>query len=140
MGRNVKSLIMAGGLGLATVTTFTGCATGDRSTGQYIDDRMTARRVKAELKQNPIYKFNEVSVNAYRGVVQLNGWVTQPEQKDIAERIAKNTQGVIQVVNNLQSKPQFQLVPSGQTATGGTSTNTTEINGTGSRDENNAQP
>ena len=100
MGRNMKSLIMAGSLGLATVAMFSGCATKDRSTGQYMDDRSTARRVKSELKHNPIYKFEDVSVNTYRGVVQLNGWVTQPEQKQIAERIAKNTPGVVDVVNN----------------------------------------
>ena len=125
MGLNMKSLIMAGGLSLATVATFTGCATGDRSSGQYMDDRMTARRVNSELKANPIYKFEDVSVNTYRGVVQLNGWVTQPEQKQIAERIAKNTPGVLDVVNNLTMKPQFRLVPGGQTATGGTSATTT---------------
>ena len=135
MGRNMKSLIMAGGLGLATVTSFTGCATGERSTGQYIDDRATASRVKSELKHNPIYKFEEVSVNAYRGVVQLNGWVTQAEQKQIAEQIAKNTEGVLDVMNNLALKPQFQLVPG---SAGGTSTNTTtEVKGTGARDQQN---
>lgn len=139
MGRNVKSLIMAGGLGLATVATFTGCATGDRSTGQYIDDRMTARRVKSELKSNPIYKFEDVSVNTYRGVVQLNGWVTQPEQKQIAERIAKNTPGVLDVVNNLSTKPQFKLVPAGESSTGGTSSDTTQRQGTGSQQEQRTQ-
>ncbi len=136
MGRNLISLIMAGGLGLATVTTFTGCAHGDRSTGQYMDDRATAHRVKSELNHNPIFKFDEVEVNSYRGVVQLNGWVTKPEQKDIAEQIAKKAEGVIDVVNNIALKPQFQLVPNGQTPTGGTSTNTTEIKGTGFRDQN----
>ncbi|HKQ38307.1 MAG TPA: BON domain-containing protein [Verrucomicrobiae bacterium] len=135
----MKSLIMAGGLGLATVATFTGCATGDRSTGQYIDDRMTARRVKTDLKSNPIFKFDEVSVNAYRGVVQLNGWVTQPEQKQIAERIAKSTPGVLDVVNNLSMKPQFQLVPAGQTSTGGTSSDATQHQGTGSQQEQRTQ-
>jgi hyperosmotically inducible protein len=128
MGRNIKSLIITGGLCVASVATFTGCAKGDRSSGQYIDDRMTAHRVKSELKGNPIYKFEDVAVNAYRGVVQLNGWVTKPEQKQIAERIARNTQGVVDVVNNLSFKPQFQLVPGGQAA-GGTSSGTTQTQG-----------
>jgi len=127
MGQNIKSLIITGGLSLATIATFTGCAKGDRSSGQYIDDRMTAHRVKAELKSNPIYKFDEVSVNTYRGVVQLNGWVTKPEQKQIAERLARNTQGVLDVVNNLSFKPQFQLVP-GQ-ASGGTTSGTIQRQG-----------
>jgi len=129
MGRNIKSLIITGALSVATVATFTGCAKGDRSSGQYMDDRMTAHKVKSELKQNPIYKFDEVSITTYRGVVQLNGWVEKPEQKQIAERIARNTQGVVEVVNNLSFKPQFQLVPGGQTSTGGTSSGTVQRQG-----------
>ena len=129
MGRNIKSLIITGALSVATVATFTGCARGDRSTGQYIDDRQTARRVKSELNHNPIYKFEDVAVNSYRGVVQLNGWVEKPEQKQIAERVARNTQGVVDVVNNLSKKPQFQLVPGGQTSTGGTSSGTMKQQG-----------
>ena len=133
MGRNVKSLIVAGGLGVASIA-FTGCATGDRSTGQYIDDRMTARRVKSDLGDNPIYKFEDVTVNTYRGVVQLNGWVTQPEQREVAEKIALSTPGVLDVVNNLTMKPKFQLVPAGQTATGGTSSGSTQRQGEESRE------
>ena len=126
MGRNIKSLIITGALSLATVATFTGCAKGDRSTGQYMDDKQTARRVKSELKHNPIYKFEDVAVNSYRGVVQLNGWVEKPEQRQIAEKTARNTEGVVDVVNNLSTKPQFQLVPAG---TGATSSGTTKQQG-----------
>ena len=134
MGRNVKSLMVAGGLGVVSIASFTGCATSDRSTGQYIDDRMTARRVKSELGNNPIYKFEDVSVNTYRGVVQLNGWVTQSEQKQVAEKIALSTPGVLDVVNNLTMKPTFQLVPAGQSATGGTSSGTIQRQGEESRE------
>ena len=126
---------MAGGLGVATIATFTGCATGDRSTGQYIDDRMTARRVKSELGNNPIFKFEDVSVSTYRGVVQLNGWVTQAEQKQVAEQIVKNVPGVMDVVNNLSMKPEFQLVtPTTGSATGRPASETTETQGEASRE------
>ena len=84
MGRNIRSIIMAGGLALVAAGMLSGCAKGDRSSGQYIDDRMTARKVKSELKNNPIYKFEDVNVNTYRGVVQLWGWDEKPEQKHIA--------------------------------------------------------
>lgn len=119
MKKNPRSLVLAAALGIATAASFTGCSTGDRSSGQYIDDRMTARRVRSELKENSIYKFDEVNVNVYRGVVQLSGWVEKPEQKQIAERIAKNTSGVLQVVNNLTLKPEVQLLmPTGESTTG----------------------
>src|SRR6185436_9236912 len=116
----------AGALGLATFAMFSGCATKDRSTGQYIDDKTTARKVRSDLKDSPIYKFDEVNVSAYRGVVQLSGWVEKPEQKQTAERIAKSTPGVMDVVNNLSLKPHFQWVPVEQTSVGGTSSNTTQ--------------
>jgi hyperosmotically inducible protein len=119
MGRNVRSLMMAGSLGIATVAMFSGCSTGDRSSGQYIDDRMTSRRVKGTLNDNPIYKFEDVNVNTYRGVVQLSGWVTNPEQKQIAGNLAKNIEGVLDVVNNIAIKPQFQMLsPTGESQTG----------------------
>ena len=120
MRRNLRSLIMAGSLGLATVVTFSGCAgKGDRSTGQYSDDRATARKVQSELNRNPIYKFEDVNVSAYRGVVQLSGWVEKSEQKQIAENVARHVPGVVQVVNNLTFKPRFDLVtPTGESQTG----------------------
>lgn len=119
MGQNLRSLIMAGGLGLATVAMFSGCAKGDRSSGQYFDDRMTSHKVKGALTDNPIYKFEDVNVNTYRGVVQLSGWVTQPEQKDVAVNLARRTPGVLDVVNNISVKPKFQLVtPTGESQTG----------------------
>ena len=111
--------MIAGGLGLATVAMFSGCAKGVRSSGQYIDDRMTSHKVKGALTDNPIYKFEDVNVNTYRGVVQLNGWVTQSEQKDVAVNIARRTPGVLDVVNNISVKPKFQLVtPTGESQTG----------------------
>jgi len=131
--------MIAGALSLATVATFTGCATGDRSTGQYIDDRQTAKHVKSGLNSNPIYKFEDVTVNAYRGVVQLNGWVNEQEQKQIAEQIAKRTPGVLDVVNNLTMKPDFQLIHRDQRAIGSSSSGTNLTHGASSQDAQHQQ-
>jgi hyperosmotically inducible periplasmic protein len=135
MGRKIHSLMMAGGLAVAGVALFAGCSTGDRSTGQYIDDRQTASKVKSELKHNPIYKFEDVNVNTYRGVVQLSGWVEKPEQKQIAGNLAKNVPGVLDVVNNIAIKPKVQLVtPSTESSTGRPSSEPTVREGQGSRE------
>ena len=134
MRLNGKSLMMAGTLSLATVATFTGCATGDRSTGQYIDDRATASKVKSQLKADPIFKFEDVTISTYRGVVQLNGWVNDQEQKQIAEKIARKTPGVLDVVNNLTLKPDFQLIHRDQRAVGGSSSGTNQMRGASSQD------
>lgn len=90
-------------LAAGAVTTVTGCA-GDRysrSTGEYIDDKSTAMRVRDALHDNPEYKFNQVNVSVLRGTVQLSGFVDSSAQKSKAEDIAKATPGVQDVVNNI---------------------------------------
>jgi osmotically-inducible protein OsmY len=119
MGRKIRSLIVAGGLALAGVAAFSACSKGDRGSAQYVDDRMTTHRVKSDLKKNPSYKFDQVQVNTYKGVVQLRGWVPNTEQKRIASNLAKNVPGVLDVVDNIEVTPQVQsLTPTGQSQTG----------------------
>jgi len=92
----------------AVVSTTSGCA-GDkynRSTGQYIDDKSLVMRVKHALADSPDYKYGDVNVDAFRGTVQLNGFVNTSDQKSKAEDIAKGVQGVEKVVNNLSVKQQ----------------------------------
>ncbi|HEU5395682.1 MAG TPA: BON domain-containing protein [Verrucomicrobiae bacterium] len=105
---NIKSntLSLALCLGLlsaGTVATITGCAgsQGSRSTGEYIDDKSTAMRVRDALHDNPEYKFSQVNVSVLRGTVQLSGFVDSSAQKTQAGNIAKNTPGVHDVVNNI---------------------------------------
>ena len=80
-----------------------GCAKDDpsRSAGQRLDDRLTAGRIADALKDSPVYKFPQVKVTAYHGVVQLSGFVHSQEQKQAATRAAENTPGVAQVINNI---------------------------------------
>jgi len=95
-------------LSAGVVTTTSGCA-GDkynRSTGQYIDDKSLVMRVKRALNDNPEYKYSDVNVDAFRGTVQLNGFVNTSDQKSKAEELAKSVQGVEKVVNNLTVKSQ----------------------------------
>jgi len=98
-------------LGLLTtgvIATTNGCA-GDkynRSTGQYIDDKSLIVRVKSALHDNAEYKFGDVNVDAFRGTVQLSGFVNTSDQKSKADDLAKQVQGVEKVVNNITVKPQ----------------------------------
>lgn len=103
---NGLCLLFCAALSLAAATTFTGCAGDkyDRSTGQYIDDKSLTVRVHDALADNPDYKFGDVSVNIFRGTVQLNGFVNSSDQKSKAEEIVKNVQGVKDVQNNLSVK------------------------------------
>jgi hyperosmotically inducible periplasmic protein len=90
----------------AAVGTLTGCAgnQNQRSTGQYMDDKSLQHQVRAALNDNAEYKFDNVNVDVYRGTVQLSGFVDTRDQKDKAEDIAKNVQGVTTVENNITVK------------------------------------
>lgn len=99
----VVALILLGGM----VTT--GChSTGsqyERSTGQYIDDKAIEGDVETALEDNPVYKLDDVTVEAFRGTVQLSGFVSTQEQKERASEIASNVPGVLRVENNISVKP-----------------------------------
>jgi hypothetical protein len=61
--------------GLAILAGTAGCA-GDRysrSTGEFIDDHSLQLRVDHALNENSDYKFEGVSLAAFKGVIQLNG-------------------------------------------------------------------
>src|SRR4051812_35899726 len=106
----IHTLIVAGSLGLMmSMGGLAGCAHSDRTAGGRIDDMMTARKVKSALKDSTVYKFNDVKVSAYNGVVQLSGWVSADPQKAKATEIAQRVQGVREVVNNISLKPQYNV-------------------------------
>lgn len=78
-----------------------------RSTGEYIDDKAITAKVKAALLKDPEVKALQVKVETYNGVVQLSGFVDNPEQISRAGEVAKGVEGVKSVKNdlNLRSKP-----------------------------------
>ena len=58
-----------------------GCA-GSRtreSTGEYLDDSTITAKVKAEILGDPALKVFQISVETFRGVVQLSGFVNSAE-------------------------------------------------------------
>lgn len=108
MKTKTASLFVAASLLLpaAVATLTTGCA-GDRynrSTGEYIDDKSLSMRVRSALGDNPEYKFGDVSVTSFKGVVQLSGFVNSSDQKSKAGSIAKGVDGVRSVENNITVK------------------------------------
>ena len=103
--KNIMSLGMA--IVLATAAAgFTGCA-GNRyqeSTGEHIDDAAITGRVKSALGKDTEYKYSDVKVTTFKGTVQLSGFVNQRAQKSRAAELAKSTEGVKEVVNNITVK------------------------------------
>ena len=98
-------------LGVAmTIISFTGCETGStkdsRSAGRQMDDEHITEAVEKSLDQEPAFKFGGVSVKTYDGIVQLSGFVEVEGQKSRAQQLAENTDGVREVINGINIKPQ----------------------------------
>jgi osmotically-inducible protein OsmY len=106
-GKTLKALALMACLGaLPLVVGLTGCA-GDRyneSTGQRIDDDRTVERVKDALANDPEYKYDGINVVAFKGVVQLSGFVNTRAQKSSAGELAKRVKGVRELENNITVK------------------------------------
>jgi osmotically-inducible protein OsmY len=103
--RTLAALIALGG---GVVISTNGCSsmTGGKSAGEVIDDATITTKVKAAMVKDPLVKALDVNVDTNRGNVMLKGMVDTAEQKSRAEQIARGTQGVVGVQNNLTLKGQ----------------------------------
>lgn len=114
---NLKNIILVGGM--SAMFALTGCEmmnhhSGDRTAGRALDDKTVTATVQHDLNREPVYKFDGVDVKTYDGVVQLSGFVDTQEQKQRAGDIARQSEGVTQVVNNISLKPTGTLQPTGR--------------------------
>ena len=104
---------------LAALVGLTGCETfqhhdGERTAGRVLDDKTITAKVVTALKTEPVFKFDQVDVKTFDGVVQLSGFVNTDEQKNRAAELAQQTPGVSQVVNSISLKPQPGPTPTGR--------------------------
>ncbi len=102
----VLALILCVGA-LTLVCVVPGCSTGSRykqSTGEYIDDHGLSSHVKKALGEDHQYKYNDVNVVTFKGVVQLSGFVNTKDQKNRAGSLARKVEGVKEVQNNITVK------------------------------------
>ena len=88
---------------LMLVVTFVACASTSKqeSTGEYIDDSVITTKVKSLLAADDFLKSFQISVETYKGTVQLSGFVGSQQAVDKAGQIARSVKGVISVRNNL---------------------------------------
>src|SRR4051812_4949484 len=71
--------------GAMALAVLTGCESTEhssgRSEGRRMDDKELSARVKDDLENEPVYKFDGVYVRTYGGIVQLSGFVNSEDQK-----------------------------------------------------------
>lgn len=80
------------------------CASPEQAvekTGQYIDDAAISTKVRASIATELKMYIIDVNVETHAGIVQLSGFVDQPDVKRRAGEVAAGVEGVKRVVNDL---------------------------------------
>ncbi len=88
---------------LMLIVSFEACDSTSKqeSAGEYVDDSVITTKVKALLADDDFLKSFQISVETYKGVVQLSGFVGSQKAVDKAVQIARGVNGVKSVKNSL---------------------------------------
>jgi len=91
---------------LGLLISILGCAATPQSasTGQLIDDSVITTKVKAAILEEPSLKTLQISVETFKGVVQLSGFVDSAQSVTKAGEVAGRVAGVVSVKNDLTVK------------------------------------
>jgi len=98
-----KNRLTKFGAALLVLASVSGCAAveGRETAGQYTDDATISTKVRGQLIKDEALKAFDIHVETMQGVVQLSGFVDSTSQKAQAERIARETNGVKGVRDNI---------------------------------------
>ena len=83
-----------------------GCASTPtkEGTGEYVDDSVVTTKVKTAIFNEPTLKSAEISVETFKGVVQLSGFVSSQSNINKAVEITRGVKGVTSVKNDMRIK------------------------------------
>jgi osmotically-inducible protein OsmY len=82
---------------------FAACASTrtQESAGEYVEDSVITTKVKSLLAADDFLKSFQISVETFKGMVQLSGFVNSQKAVDKAGEIARSVKGVKSVKNDL---------------------------------------
>jgi osmotically-inducible protein OsmY len=85
------------------VAALVACASTSKqsSTGEYVDDSVITTKVKSLLAEDDFLKSFKISVETYKGTVQMSGFVNTQAAVEKAGQIARSVKGVQSVKNDL---------------------------------------
>ncbi|MFG6430854.1 BON domain-containing protein [Roseateles sp. LYH14W] len=106
LNKSALTLALASAL-IATVGVTSGCAVArdQQTAGSYVDDTALTTRVKAKFAADPIVSAMSISVETLKGTVQLAGFAKSSEERAVAEKLARETSGVVAVRNDIAVRP-----------------------------------
>jgi osmotically-inducible protein OsmY len=88
---------------LMLIATLAACAATrtQSSAGEFVDDSVITTKVKALLAEDDFLKSFQISVESFKGTVQLSGFVNSQKAVDKAGEIARSVKGVQSLKNDL---------------------------------------
>ena len=81
----------------------------DKTAGEVVDDSTITAGVKAALLDNRYTSATDINVEAYKGVVQLSGFVETDESRKKAAKVAGQIEGVKEVRNSISVHPDTSV-------------------------------
>lgn len=98
----LSPLVLAG-----LLVTITGCAVirGQETVGAYVDDSAITTAVKSRFVDSRQVAASAISVETLNGTVMLSGFATSQNEKNTAEELARNVNGVRMVRNQIVVRP-----------------------------------
>jgi hyperosmotically inducible periplasmic protein len=87
--------------GVLLVLLAVGCSS-TQTVGEELDDATITTKVEAKMAGDPDVSAFNVDVDTNEGVVRLSGTVENPEAKTEAEKLARETEGVRRVINDIK--------------------------------------
>lgn len=98
------------GLSLMFMTLSLTAFAGDKTAGEVIDDSWIHTKVETALIGDEAVNIN---IEVHKGVILMAGWVSTPEIRENAVATARNTKGVVEVIDHLQVQDKSRMA--GQT-------------------------
>lgn len=99
---NIKTPLIAAATAVMMLT-MSGCAVtrGQETVGAYVDDSVITSKVKASFIENKTVDASSISVETLKGTVLLSGFAKSWEEKNKAESLTRQVQGVQAVKNEI---------------------------------------
>jgi hyperosmotically inducible protein len=106
MNKPVLTLALAAAL-VATLGATSGCAVARKqeTVGAYVDDAALTVVSAANLALTRVVSAMSIGVETLKGTVQLSGFAKNGDEKAMAEKLARETSGVVAVRNDIAIRP-----------------------------------
>jgi hyperosmotically inducible periplasmic protein len=98
---------IAAAIATLILLTASGCAVtrGQETVGAYVDDTAITTSVKTRMLENKDVAGTSIRVETLNGTVMLSGFAKSALEKNTAENIARNVNGVKMVKNEIAIRP-----------------------------------